>query len=482
MFGGWYFSRPFWLYRTIAGRGARDGRINHPKDGIVQEMDLEVGRLDFVGAFLREIEVKLADRESGSTVSKVDSGDYDMAVQNLETVMRTRRAPLDSLPAKSRRELVKVMVDLINQHQKSKRDDPNFLTHYEADLITMAEIKIEAVWKNWESLHNSIEAKATHVHDEWFNAYREYEALNELHSKKEYRQPHPLIGTGFYALILIGLGLSEYWINMLAFQLWFVKDSLELYISAALPSITIPFFAHIVGTQLRYWQGKKELGEKIRWQSVVIVMGSLIVALCAASSLVWLRTKFVAFEERQPVDLSQAVSVLALNVAGLCAGIGAAYIAHDVDSELENICKRKKILLKYLHGTWRRWAQLAAQFDVLRGKCIAEVGTIRADAASKIMEYRDYNIRYRADVSIPSVFRSEVGDRFFKARDFSHELSATPPPFSEVETNFLRAQSDARRREASSKSVDQSNDSVRSAVESVPSHVVDVGRPAGEAA
>jgi hypothetical protein len=480
MYGGWYFSRPFWLYRTIAGRGARDGRINHPKDGIVQEMRPEIGQLDFVGAFLREIEVRLADRESGAAASQPDSSDYDMAVQILETVMRTRRAPLDSLPSESRRELVKVMVDLIDQHEQRKLDEQrDCLTHYEADLVEMAEKKIYAVCENWEAYHNSIEATAKRVHDEWYNAYREHEALNELHSKKGYRQPHPLIGTGFYALILMGLGLSEYWINMLAFQLWFVKDSLDLYISALLPSIVIPFFAHIVGTQLRYWQGKKELGEKIRWQSVVIVMGSLIVALCAACSLVFLRATYVAFEGREAIDVSQAVSILALNVAGLCAGIGAAYIAHDVDSELENICKRKKVLLKYLHGTWQRWAKLAAEFDELRGKCIAQVGTIRSDAVSKIMEYRDYNIRYRADAQIPAVFKNQVGDRFFKARDFSHELSATPPPFSEVEAKFLQAQSEARQVPLETA---QPGDFDRQLKESAGVHVVDVGRPAGEAA
>lgn len=430
----WYFSRPFWLYWTVAGRGARDGRINHPKEGIAQQVRPEIGQLDLVEALLREIEIKLMARSEDAvplaTRLQVDTSDYDSAVHMLESVMHARRMPLDALPADARRELVKIMVYLIGQYGKSKQDESILLTHYEAELIAIAEERIEALRDRWESRRNSIKAKAEQEQHKLDRAAHDFGELEKQHQKKENKQPHPLIGRWFYRAILIGLVLAEYWINQLAFQLWFQNGSLALYVSAALPAIAIPFFGHVIGTQVRYWQGNRELGKKVRWQSVLIIIGSLVVALITASSLVWFRSRFGEFINRQPIDWRDALSILGLNITALCAGIAAAYIAHDVDSDLENICKGKKRLLKELHRIWDRHTQLASEFDTLRGTCIAEVGKIRADTEAKIYEYRDYNTRYRKDGTAPEVFKTEIGERFFKARDFSHELSLAPLPLA----------------------------------------------------
>jgi hypothetical protein len=455
MMRSWYFSRPYWLYWTVAGRGARDGRINHPKNGVVQQIRPEIGQLDRLGEFLREIEIALVPRpdRDGSTSAQVDTSDYDCALRALEAIMEARGVPLDSLAASGRRELVKMMVDLIDRHEKSKRDDPNALTHYESELLAIAEEKIEGLCAYWETRHNTIEAKAGQVRHEWLNANEEFEAIKKQHQEKKYRQPHPLLPGWLYYCILIGLGLAEYWVNMIAFRLFFVPGY-ELYVSALLPAIVIPFFAHVVGTQLRYWQGKKELNIKVRWQSVVIVIGSLMIALATASALVWLRSSYFSFELRQPIDLKDAASILMLNIAGLCAGIAAAYIAHDVDSELENICKQKEYLMMRLHRVWRRWAALSSEFDKMRGQFIAEIGKIRYDTIAKIAEYRDYNIRYRMDDSIPSIFAAQVGDRFFRPRDFSHELSHTPPPIEELRAIYRTASGEYRAGGESSQTVE----------------------------
>lgn len=429
----WYLSRPFWLYWTVAGRGARDGRINHPKEGIAQQMRPEIGQLDLVAAFLREIEIKLAVLSGGDTPAstrlQVDSSDYDGAVRALESIMHSRHLPLDALPADARRELVKIMVYLVDQHAKGKKEEPALLTHYEAELIKIAEEKIEDLRKDWELKRNAIKTKAEQEQHKLEKAATDFNELDKLHAQKQYKQPYPLIGKWLYMAILLGLAAGEYWINMLAFAVAFPKGSPELYVSALIPAIAIPVFAHVIGTQIRYWQGKREANIKIRWQSVTIVIGSLLFAILAGSALLWLRSSYIMVTEgADAIRWQDAISIFLLNMAGVWAGIAAAYIAHDVDSDLESICKSKKQLLKDMHIIWTRRTKLATEFDTLRGVCISDVGKVREDTVAKIMEYRDYNARFRADGSVPSVFMSEVGHRFFEVRDFSHELSLAPPP------------------------------------------------------
>jgi hypothetical protein len=86
---------------------------------------------------------------------------------------------------------------------------------------------------------------------------------------------------------------------------------------------------------------------------------------------------------------------------------------------------------------------MAGEFDRLRAAAICDVEAIRADTRASIMEYREYNNRYRRGEPSPQSFGAELGDRFFRPRDFGPELDKTPKSLDEmiheIDLKFLAA-------------------------------------------
>jgi len=428
----WYGSRPWWLYWTVAGRGARDGLINHPKEAQFQEMRPRKGQLDAVAGLLQEIEARLPPGTTDRPSTAVADGDYDAALRAFGHIMLARGFPIEALPPDARCEIIRVMTELAGRQWRSSTEQPGPLTHYQAELVAIAEGKIERLCRRWETRRNGLEAEADRVQPLWVAAHREYAALEREHGAKGHRQPHPLLPMWLYLSFLLGLGVAEYWMNLLAFELWFQKGSAELIFAALLPSFVIPFFAHGIGTQVRHWQGQARLGERISRISIVVLLITSLVALLLLPALGSLRVMYVAMSEDRSFDWLQFGAVLAMNLAGLAAGVFAAYFAHEGDAELVNICRRKRRLWRRLHRIWRHWVRIAGEFDTLRGKCIRDIGIVRQDTIASLLEYRDYGIRYRADGAPPSLFRNEIQEQYFKPRFFPNELAQAPPPIEEL--------------------------------------------------
>lgn len=145
-----------------------------------------------------------------------------------------------------------------------------------------------------------------------------------------------------------------------------------------------------------------------------------------------LRAEYIAWEENAPIDLNNMIYLLLVNVVALATGVLMAYLSHDADRDLERIFAHKQLLRRRADRLWRRWRRLASEFDLARAEAICETERIHTEARSKLMEYREYNHRYRRDRGGPAWFAREVGDRFFRPRDFAAELDRTPQALDEV--------------------------------------------------
>jgi hypothetical protein len=145
----------------VAGRGARDGLINHPKEAHIQEMRPEKGQLDAFAVLLQEIGARLpADRDPPTLGAAADS-DYDSALRAFDQIMQARGVPIGNLPPDARCEIVRLIAEIGDRHRRRRGDEPAPLTHYQAELVAIAEAKIERLCRDWESRRNGIEAEAT---------------------------------------------------------------------------------------------------------------------------------------------------------------------------------------------------------------------------------------------------------------------------------------------------------------------------------
>lgn len=255
--------------------------------------------------------------------------------------------------------------------------------------------------------------------------------------KKDRQYPYRLVSPWLYWPILFLLGVFEWPMNASAFRILDL-DPIETFIVSAIPSIAVPILSHIIGTKIRQWPL-----EPSPWKTAIIfvlMVGALAGGLYAMGML---RAQYIAWENKAPVDTESMVMLMLVNACALAVGIGLAYWSHDPDRELERIVDHKAMLRRRLDRLWRGWRRMAGEFDRLRSAAMCDVETIRASARAGIMEYREYNNRYRRGEAPPASFTAEVGDRFFRPRDFGPELDKTPHSLDEmiheIDIKFLAA-------------------------------------------
>lgn len=463
---GWWFSDAFWFYWTIAGKGARDGRRGFPTEKHGQIMPLDAIRLKRVKRLLQALrDDRLAAAEPAAAASpepdhqaapseaveeapplpepdeerdSITRDDYDATMRELEVLLNDSGLSLDKIDPALSREMIAVMAEVAAAANASPQThDTAVLSHYEAKLIDLAEKKIVAVIKKWEKKRQTIESRSKHALHNMKEVMHEYKECLEEHEKKDRQYPYRLVSPWLYWPILFLLGIFEWPMNASAFRILDL-DPIETFIVSAIPSIAVPILSHIIGTKIRQWPL-----EPSPWKTAIVFVLMVSALVGGLYAMGMLRAQYIAWENKAPIDTESMLMLMLVNACALAVGLGLAYWSHDPDRELERIVDHKAMLQRRLDRAWNRWLNVSGEFDRLRAEAICDVEMIRDDVRASIMEYREYNNRYRRREAPPESFTAELGDRFFRPRDFGPELDKTPKSLDdmlhEIEIKFLAA-------------------------------------------
>lgn len=370
---GNYFSD--WLIRTVGGRGARDAARGYP------------GKEHFT-------EVQTYDWPQPSwemnKFQKRSSGDSSEASQPVTVTGTVKLAP------------------------------------YEASLVSLAEESVGQEQERWAALSQKPEAMATQIHHEMTELLREYESACNDHRKKGNRQTDPKIGKWVYLALLSLLGLFELPLNMSALQILYLPNEETILISSGV-ALMFMLLAHFIGLRFRYWPKEKQ-----HWVVYLGIFAMLLAVFGSILSIGVLRGEYLAHETGKDIDWLTSVALMALNFAYLIGGAGLSYLAHDRDEELERIVKAKQKLQKRLTHCWKKLIEVSTRFDTLLKTTAAKMNNIRNDALAKILEYRDYNRRFRSDDNYPECFNEKVDYFLFKPIILGHELVTHPESINEL--------------------------------------------------
>jgi hypothetical protein len=430
---------PAWWFRwTVAGRAVRDGWAGLPVAAQVREMPVPKGRVDQLAALLwaRQGEPAKSAQVDGDGVPRKD-GDYDVVLAALSAAMKARGGSLEGVDHAERVRLVGLMADLLSEaNPRTPTTEPTsvntkvmaigtVMTHYEANVVDLANHDAAKVREGWEKSHHKLEAEQGRISNHLGHVMRQLARQHHLHQDKGYRSPHPMIPMWLYVTMMCFIGVLEMPFNLEAFRILDVGPE-ERWLLALGPSIAILFLAHLSGTKLRQWP------DRFSWTHVLVVGTAALAVLLALGAVGMLRADYLAAVNKEPLNVRQALELIAINLIFLVAGTFAAYAAHDPDRELERICREKKQLRKEVNQLWKHLNKVAGDYDTQRGVALAEIERIRTYAVACIGEYRDMNSRARAGAQLPESFRQPVDDRFFAPVDLGPELDRAPQALQDL--------------------------------------------------
>ena len=301
-------------------------------------------------------------------------------------------------------------------------------------MITDAEVHTNRRMRRWEAKRSRLKSKAEGLGIEIQQLLTKKRLLSRSRDgRHDARDPGRELSKNAYAISLAVMGVAEYAINFSSFSSWFpASDSWstfmafgwQLYLAAALPSVLIPLFGHKIGSVLKHSRATR-----MKFNDGVMLFA---VAGCSVGLL-------LAMANLRNLDLvSHAATagtgaywgLLAINLAALVAGATLSYASHSEDADHEDSNRQTDRLERVLRSKRKAWQRVAAAHDKHRAAAIHDVEAIQQGTLTRILEYADYNLIGANDTL--SILPNGVDLHYFNLRNFSTELSRTPPTLTEI--------------------------------------------------
>lgn len=452
-------NRTGWFYWTAAGKGANDAIRGHPTAERVREVETTRGDLDHLTRLLLDLMGKPALRagdEPGGVVSnrRVEKDDFSEARGALRAVLERRNVKVDVISSEVLAGVLTDLAAVLRRSHELRDEDPDGpgparLSFFESEMIQLAELEIDRICERWHKTKNALEARLSRIQHRLEILLVDFKTRDERHRVKQRRELHRLIPPTIYAAILITVGLTEYPLNMVAFEVLNAAPvkllGAEIPVSmiiAIVPSIVIPLLAHVLGMSFRQGGFGAKKTESFWTEALVGVVSFLTVIACMIA-VAFLRAEFEAQQAARDaamiagtpmpaiatgINWLDALALLAINGGCFVAGFAASYFSHDPDRELEQIWKHQERCWKKIERKLDEWGRLASDYDEARGRAITRILWIRHATIAKIDEYRDSNSRTPSPHIRPASFQDCVSHGFFRPRHFGGEIDPPPLP------------------------------------------------------
>lgn len=296
---------------------------------------------------------------------------------------------------------------------------------HEAELVSIAELKIARVLEEWEAKKHPLEARAKRARFFLEARLREIAAAHRRHAHMKLRRPQHSPRWLYYAAIT-AISFIDFWFNAGGFAILRV-DEIEQLVYALGPSLAILFPLHYLGRTLRQWNSAS-MG---RWAKVALsaVCAACLVALPLAIGI--LRGKYVEWATGS-ASTWQTVTLIIINLTLFGAAVVAAFFAHDADAELEASVREVRRYERRVYTAWGPWIRWATRLDTLQGGIRTRLEAIHAETRAQVLEYRAFVARSRPDGKVPAFFHTLVTDALFRPRDLGSEIDRIPRSLDEV--------------------------------------------------
>jgi hypothetical protein len=304
--------------------------------------------------------------------------------------------------------------------------DQTHFTPYEDQLKQICEENVKRLAQQWQRADLKL-------HADYCNAKGESEALSKqipaaqteaenaqaaFDSARDLDLSHLHFSPLAYAVLLLGIAVGEVPLNSIVFQL-FGDSTLLNYAMSLTLALVLPVCAHFLGGLLR--QGFLK-GDKFTTHSVWIVLLSII-PVGTLGGIAYIREKFFEAADTQRVlgvklDFQTVTLIFFfINLLIFLVASVASYVAHDPDAikaraAFKAARRRLKTATDALarmqakaHAAEARMQELYAKRTRLHARMTHEGEECKDIVQRLISVYRQYNMRARADKTLPECFK-----------------------------------------------------------------------------
>ncbi len=319
------------------------------------------------------------------------------------------------------------------------------LSSYEIERLALAESKIVDVTLEWEKAKQTLESKLIILDRDLKIHYNEFKVARDEFFNSGMKRTKKLINSYVYLLVMLILGMFEFPLNYevassqigATFNFLNVEINEAVFVALGMISVLL-VSAHVVGSKLKQWNSKWEVK---KYLVGLIALGAIFMVL---HSMYYLRmtnekeiqeggldsTSFSIEEdvsESKKMDKAQETKIedkiwnlMLLNAGFLIVGISLSYFSHDEDQDLEFKEHERNKLYKKLKSISQEREKVASIYDTKIHISKQKIKAIQFKTIALLAEYRDWNQKYRPDLS--SIYpKSDIGLNLFTKIDFGVE-------------------------------------------------------------